>query len=328
MKGSVKYQVHTLFLKSGIDRIGQSKHAAKETVRQSMKTTGQNPSWHKLGKEMGIHSTGTRDTYEATWRHVLDHAKTRFGIRDIEKLTGQHIQFYLESKISESENRISNQTFLNYSAACEKLETALNLYAERMATGRYYLFTPNIELVRETARESKLERFLGNRAYESPRLLIDNLRHEAHQLAARIQYEGGARISEANRIRQDQLKGVYKDPCSGRPKGHFEVQGKGGKIREIRISLQTYKELKETIEQKGSFTFNERTYRDDLEKSAKAIGQDHENKGSHGFRWNFAQERFSEVQGTARVNEIRALSIVSDEMGHVRASITEHYLGK
>ena len=284
MRGSIKYQVHTLFLKSGIDQIGQSKHAAKETVRQSMKTTGQNPSWHKVGKEMGIHSTGTRDTYEATWRHVLEHAKFQFGIRDIEKLTERHIQSYLVSKISDSESRIANQTFLNYSAACEKLETALNLYAERMETGKSYRFTPNIESVRETARELKLGKFEGNRAYESPKLLIDNLRYEAHQLAARIQYEGGARISEANHIRQDQLKGLHKDPYSGRVKGHFEVQGKGGKIREIRVSLQTYKGLKEAIEQKGSFVFNERTYRDHLEKSAKAIGQDHEDKGSHGLR--------------------------------------------
>ncbi|MBU4001450.1 MAG: hypothetical protein KKB94_03935 [Proteobacteria bacterium] len=46
------------------------------------------------------------------------------------------------------------------------------------------------------------------------------------------------------------------------------------------------------------------------------------------MRWNFAQNRFSEVQLKADVNEIQALSIVSEEMGHIRASITEHYLGK
>lgn len=161
---------------------------------------------------MSIHSTGTRDTYEATWRKVLEHAKSEFGVRDIEKLTGQHIQSYLESKISDGENRISNQTFLNYSAACEKLETALTMYAFRTATGNSYSFTPNIEAVRQTAREIKLDRFEGNRAYESPKLLIDNLKYEAHRLAARIQFEGGARISEANHIGKEQLKGLFKDP--------------------------------------------------------------------------------------------------------------------
>lgn len=328
MRGSIKYQVHTLFLKSGIDKIGQSKHAAKNMVRQSMKTSGQRPSWHKLGKKMGIHSTGTRDTYETTWRQVLEHAKSEFGVKDIEKLTGQHIQSYLESKFSDAENRISNQTFLNYSSACEKLETALTMYAFRTATGNSYSFTSNIEAVREIAREIKLDRFEGNRAYESPKLLIDNIKYEAHQLAARIQYEGGARISEANHIGKEQLKGLFKDTYSGQMRGRFEVQGKGGKIRDIQVSLETYKALKETIDEKGSFDFTDRSYRNDLEKTARFIGENPENKGSHGLRWNFAQNRFSEVQLNADVNEIQALSIVSEEMGHVRASITEHYLGR
>ena len=328
MRGSIKYQVHTLFLKSGIDKIGRSKHAAKEALRQSMKTSGQSPSWHKLGKGMSIHSTGTRDTYEATWRQVLEHAKSQFGVRDIENLNGQHIQSYLESKISDPENRISNQTFLNYASACEKLETALTMYAFRTVTGNSYSFAPNIEAVRETAREIKLDRFEGNRAYKSPKLLIDNLKYETHQLAARIQFEGGARISEANHIGKEQLKGVFKDPYSGQKKGSFEVQGKGGKIRDIQVSIKTYNDLKEVIDQKGSFDFNGRTYRNDLEKTARFIGEDPENKGSHGLRWNFAQDRFSEVQLKANVNDIQALSIVSEEMGHIRASITEHYLGR
>lgn len=111
-------------------------------------------------------------------------------------------------------------------------------------------------------------------------------------------------------------------------KGRFEVQGKGGKIRDIQVSVKTYNDLKEVIDQKDSFDFNGRTYRNDLEKIARFIGENPENKGSHGLRWNFAQDRFSEVQLKADVNDIRALSIVSEEMGHIRASITEHYLGK
>ena len=304
MRGSIKYQVHTLFLKSGIDKIGRSKHAAKEAVRRSMKRSGQRPTWHKLGKGMGIHSTGTRDTYEATWRQVLEHAKSQFGVRNIKMLNGQHIQSFLESKISGPENRISNQTFLNYSSACEKLETALTMYAFRTATGRSFSFTPNIESIRETAREFKLDRFQLNSAYESPKLLIENLKYEVHRLAARIQFEGGARISEANHIGKDQLKGLFKDFYSGQMKGRFEAQGKGGKIRDIQVSERTYNDLKEVIDQKGSFNFNDRTYRNDLEKAARFIGEDPGNKGSHGLRWNFAQDRFSEVQLKANVNDI------------------------
>ena len=48
-------------------------------------------------------------------------------------------------------------------------------------------------------------------------------------------------------------------------------------------------------------------------------------QGSHGLRWSYAQERHNEVQQHGYTYE-QSLSIVSQELGHERADITEHYL--
>jgi hypothetical protein len=43
------------------------------------------------------------------------------------------------------------------------------------------------------------------------------------------------------------------------------------------------------------------------------------------LRWNFAKNRMKDAQKDGKYYE-QGLSAVSQEMGHVRADITEHYL--
>ena len=59
-------------------------------------------------------------------------------------------------------------------------------------------------------------------------------------------------------------------------------------------------------------------------KSAAEISKQQYN-GSHGLRWDFAQERMKILQKTGLLYE-QCLTIVSQEMGHERADITLHYL--
>ena len=61
-----------------------------------------------------------------------------------------------------------------------------------------------------------------------------------------------------------------------------------------------------------------------LKIAAEAFGQRY--NGSHGLRWNFARERFSELQ-TAGASYERCLGTVSSEMGHHRIEIPRRYLG-
>ena len=316
MRGSPAYQVHQFFNKSGINRIGTSKHAAKAVARESIAggSESRSATWHNIGKRIGVHSYATADAYRDVWRHALVYARENFRIRSIEKLTPEAIQSFLKSKIAEN---VSHATFMQYAAATEKLETALNMYAEKFHNkSNKYDFSSAIASARQEAHTT-LARFTGSRAYQNPEKIIENL-DGTSKLVARLQYEAGLRIKETNMIKTDQLK----------PNGILEVHGgKGGKIRSVELPTDLYKTLQERIEKTPShtFTYNQNSYRYHLKKAADAAGEQYTGKSTHGLRWNYAQERIVEVQHETG-SYTGSLKEVSDEMGHNRADITEHYL--
>ena len=61
----------------------------------------------------------------------------------------------------------------------------------------------------------------------------------------------------------------------------------------------------------------------DLQEAANLTGQKYH--GSHGLRWNFAQERFHDLMEKGYTYR-RVLAEVSKELGCERANITKCYL--
>ena len=311
MRGSTVFQVQTVF--QAINEIGTSKHGAKLEARENGAAT-----WHEIGKELGIHSYATADAYRAVWRNALDYTKAEFGVKDIEKLTGEHLREFLEVKI---EDGVAHATFSQYAAALEKLEVALNRYAEQNGTGQEYNFSEGI--VEARAAGSGLERFEGTRAYSNPEQLVEAVRGDGFRLAAAIQQESGARVSEVNHLTESKLKGFQPDPQTGEVKGWIRIEGKGGKPRELGINPDTYAKLEKAVEKGQRFEFNGNAYRHELKAAAEATGQKYQ--GSHGLRWSWAQDRHAELQKNGKTYE-QTIGRVSREMGHERADITEHYL--
>jgi len=311
MHGNVNYQVQIVF--QTVNAIGSSKHEAKVEARGQGATT-----WHQVGKEIGIHSYRTADSYRDVWRAAFAYAKEEMGVRDIEKLSGENIRGFLDVKVEEG---VSHATLAQYAAALEKLEVALNRYAVQNATGREYHFSQAINEARIAGRE--LDRFEGSRAYLEPRELVAAVQGDNFKLAAHIQLEGGARISEANRIGSENLKGLRPDSQTGELKGWIMVQGKGGKVREVGVKPDTYARLEKVVANGQRFELSGDAYRRELRAAAMATGQDYQ--GSHGLRWSWAQERHQELQRSGKTYE-QTIGQVSREMGHERADITEHYL--
>lgn len=325
MRGSFVYQVQEIYNKSGIKQIGESKHAAKAQVREHLAEQRVTANWHEVGKRIGIYSYKTADVYRAVWVQIAKHAKAEFKIRDMEKLELKHIQSYLESKI---EKGVAHSTFSQHASAVEKLESALNGYAEKHQTGNVYNFSEGIKNTRENAHNT-LERFNGSRAYENPRAMIEVIGDPAHQLVANIQLESGSRVSECTYLNKDNLRGLKNDPITGQEKGVFYItQSKGGKSGEKYVSVETYKNLVDHIANapEGRFQVDIDRYRESLKTASEKTHQDY--NGSHGLRWNFARERFREVQQDGGQFYEQALAQVSHEMFHERADITEHYLYK
>jgi hypothetical protein len=70
--------------------------------------------------------------------------------------------------------------------------------------------------------------------------------------------------------------------------------------------------------------FNKSAYREALKEAAFESNQDYH--GSHGLRWNYAQERMDELLKATSMTYVEGLQAVAWEMGHERADISEHYL--
>lgn len=316
MTGSPLYQVQTLYKESGISKIGFSKHADKEAFRDSFHKKA---TWNDIGQHTGIYSYATADAYRDVWLSAFKYIKGKFGIRDIEKITADHAANFLLLKVKE---HVKLATYKQYASALRKLSVALNLYAEKTGSGNTYDFNAAIETVGELAYK-ELDRFDGVRSYSAPDQMIENIPDDFHRLVARIQHDGGARIDEVFGIVPESLQGIAVQPFTGKKAGIVTVKGKGGKIRNIFIGVEEYNKLKALLGFGGNNHFDKNKYRLSLKRAAELTHQKY--TGSHGLRWNFAKDRMSAVQKDRKYYE-QGLSIVSKEMGHVRADITEHYL--
>lgn len=313
MRGNINYQVQQLY--GTVAAIGESKHDAKTSARENGAVGAA-----EIAKETGIYSYATGDAYRDVWRAVGEFAKAEYGIKDMERINGEVAAAYLNSKIEEG---ITRATFNQYAAAVDKMETALNRFASQNETGNTYKF--ELADVRQVAASELGQCNHEARAYNNPSELYGNIDDKQHALAARIQHESGGRVKEVSQIKEGQLKGLQTDRITGELKGKIEVDGKGGKIRELQVSPAAYAALKAAIAANdGVFKVADyKAYVAALEKSAGKTGQDY--NGSHGLRWNFAQNRMQELQAHGLTYE-QALQQVSHEMGHERSDITEHYL--
>jgi len=302
MKGSILYQVRTIF--GAIDKIGTSKHQDKELARENGAVTK-----HDIAQQTGVYSFATREQYINTSIELLRYAKEQFNIKDAARLTNEAVNSFLESKIAQG---VARSTFDKYSSAIEKFVVGLNKFQQE-----HNLPTISIDTTqaREQAREM-LERTTQSRAYSDPQSLIANIKDSTFKVIAQAQLSGGFRLSELNHMSLQNFKdnSIY-----------LVISGKGGLNREIELPQDVYNKLLELAKQPNlgnKFAFDMNQYRNELKLAAQASNQNY--SGSHGLRWNAAQNKYLEY--SQKYGEVKALQLVSNFLGHSRSDITKHYL--
>lgn len=245
------------------------------------------------------------------------------------------------------------------SSAVGKLEVALKLLGKKFGNHKKYdEYDFSIRhIVLHNAKQSNILRKGSRvkhytRAYKDPPGLIDALLNPFYKLAAKIQFESGARVSAVENIYRlkrikpeklvnnhlnaipivresgkhvfiEQLQGIKADPYTHKESGFLLTVEKGGKPGLVRLSIETYEELNDYLDQNGAFKINYNAYLRALEAAAVKTSQRYE--ASHGLRWNYAQNRIVELQESG-YSFHQAEQIVSWEMKHERPSITQHYL--
>ena len=262
------------------------------------------------------------ESYRAIWNNFFNYLKEHWHLKDFEKIEAYHVQAYMDYKI---EYYPSKQYLEKISAALGKLEVALIHFSINIHNEiREYDFSIRQTLLDEARDLNYVANNYHNRAYNNPEALINALQNPLHRLAAKIQYEGGARIEGVSLIKQNQLLGTKLDSITNLPKGIIFTKEKGGKEGEVLVSIKTYAQLHSYLSQNPLFEINRQVYYEDIKQSTFTCKEISE--ASHGLRWNFAKRRMFE-HAKAGYSYAESLQQVSYEMKHNRASITEHYLG-
>lgn len=305
MRGSVYYQSAQL-----------AKQIFESGVEKGDRINPNHPHFQKVA------SYKTMESYRSIWNNFFNYLKEHWNIKDFEKISAEHVVAYMDYKV---EYYPSKQYLEKISAALGKLEIALKLFAKNIHNEiRDYNFSIR-QTILDEARDLKIvANNYHNRAYSSPELLISNLQNLLHKLAAKIQYEGGARIEGVALIKSEQLLETRIDTITNTQKGIIFTKEKGGKEGEVLVSLETYNELENYLSQNPKFKINHQAYYEDIKQSALISNETPE--ASHGLRWSFAKKRMFEY-AKAGYNYQDSLQEVSYDMKHNRASITEHYLG-
>ena len=268
-----------------------------------------------------VSSYKTMESYRAVWNNFFNYLLEHWKIKDFEKIENYHIQSYIDYKV---EYYPSKQYLEKISAAIGKLEVALKKFAKNIHNvDREYDFSIRQTILDEARDLKYVSNNYHNRAYNNPLLLIENLKDSLHKLAAKIQYEGGARIEGVALIKKDQMMGIKVDSITNKEVGIVLTKEKGGKSGEVLVSIDTYTNLNSYILEYDKFKINRQKYYNDIKQAAIASNETPE--ASHGLRWNFAKRRMFEY-GKAGYSYEECLQQVSYEMKHNRASITQHYL--
>jgi len=191
--------------------------------------------------------------------------------------------------------------------------------------------------------DAGITRYQSGRAYTREQVsMIAGAQREHNALATRIAYATGLRQHELYSLRPvvERAASTHRkwspQRFAGREGVKYTVVGKGGLIREVLIPRDLAAQLEarrldapiivrdQGIRYEQRYAIGAgRGWGVSFAAAAKrAIGWQ---RGSHGLRHSYAQERMKELQSSGFLYR-SALSVVSQELGHFRPEITEIYL--
>ena len=268
-----------------------------------------------------IHSRGTARAYQQALTGAANWLKVKANNQSLERMTAEQAHQYLR----------------------ERAETVRQktLDLDRQAL-QILPHVGKLERVKSRLDRSPLES--GGRAYTPVQVqMVAAAQSERHALATEIARTGGLRGHELLTLRRadEQPASTHREwsgeRFEGRPDSvRYTVSGKGGLVREVTLPGELAARLEARRWEKPK-TVTDRGIRYtqyyDLggglawsksisAASKRALGW---SSGGHGLRHSYAQERLDELQRDGHVYN-SALEIVSQEMGHFRADITEIYL--
>jgi integrase len=271
-----------------------------------------------------IASVGTVRNYEQALSQVAQYANSYLncGLRDITPL--QAIQYLTDRKVEVGQKTLDMDR--------QAIQSMMHNVSRKLP-----------ENDKLTVIKSELKQILTGRSYTLEQVQrVSNAQNEKNGFSTKIAHAAGLRAHELFTLAKPSEQPVSdRESRSEKFTGRndmvsYTVNGKGGLIREVQLPRSLSEQLEarrlETPKIVTDRNVHYKNVRYDVAggkafsnsfsaASKRALGW---SGGAHGLRHSYAQERMSEAQNT--MTRALALKIVSQEMGHFRAEITEVYL--
>lgn len=280
-----------------LDGIGESKVQAKANSGLTSERSGH-------AKSDKLHSYSSLDNFKSQCKQYFDHVKEEHGTLK-GNINNDTLTAYLQDRLDRGEIKESTaNTYLsnlsNISIAQEHLGMKSTIDAKEVAG--------NLQDVGHD-----LGREYENRAYSNPIELVGAMeRNTDYGLSAALQYEHGLRADDA----------TSSDKWRVTDDNRLEISGSKGGIDYTTAPMSD--EMRERVENaiENNYSVSYSHYVDTMRSNSTD-----EWNGTHGLRYNYAQERVEELKDQG-LSYREALEQTSLELGHSRASITEHYLAR
>lgn len=320
MRGKPAKQAKTLL--SQILHLGQSRHQAKKEARQFLESRGLPTDSHTVARHLGIHSTGSYGKYLMIVEQFIRYVSDEFGVTDSMRITEEHAAAF----ITNSARKNAFSTVQTQCAALEKMCVGMEKLSRQLKVQgkidyvQKYEWTRSFDNIKAQKRALEIKK-TGDiirpapRAYDAPHVFVEKLTGD-FKTAAQLQLLCGARVGEIKYLKKSQLNG----------RELRLIKTKGGRPRVIKLPVDLKDRLDRAFKRDRNnpfFEIDQRNYSRALQKVvAETPGE--EWHGTHGLRWNYAQNRVSELRQTHMPKE--TANIVSRELGHSREDITNWYL--
>lgn len=288
------------------------------------KTQAANVMKSLQGQGKVLDSVGTVRSYEQQLSTAAQYINSQFdcGLRDI---TLQQAYQYLTDRAAEV-----GQKTLDMDR--QAIQSMMQNVSGKLAQNK------KLDVIK-----SEHQQILNSRAYTPEQVqMVSKAQNEKNGLSTQLAYAAGLRAHELFTLARANERAVSDRPArdekfSGRSDGvSYTVTGKGGLTREVQLPRHLSDQLEnrrldipKTVTDRNVHYKNCRydvaggqAFSSSFSAASKrTLGW---SGGAHGLRHSYAQERMGELQ--KEVTRDLALEIVSQEMGHFRASITEVYL--
>lgn len=284
-----------------INRVMSNANGIKQSKVQSRNNnTTRAENGHKVSDK--AHSIKEVQNLRSVTSQYINYVKENYSGKVAGNINAESAKSFLEAKAQE----VSGGTLNTYSSLMNKVADNLN----KDSIGS--LNRSDIQNIKQELKEHiELKSEHINRAYDNAHAIVEEMKNTTMSISAQLQYEAGLRADDAINsskwtINQDNTLTIH--------------DSKGGITYNTReLSNETIEKVREAIN--SNYKANYTEYREALKEAVEATNQNY--NGTHGLRYNFAQERLQELQSNHTYNE--AKGITSLELGHSRLDITTHY---